>query len=79
MNRTDEKYIEDMIVLTAYPEWDVLVKDLEAVIYHMQANAFEATDWDQLQQDKGFAKGLAYFINMRDTMKKLKENADATV
>jgi hypothetical protein len=41
-----------------------------------QANALEASSWEQVQQDKGFAKGLAYMINLREDTKLEKKSAD---
>ncbi len=73
MDRTDDKFFEDMITLTGYPEWDVLVKDLENVIYHTQSNALEATSWEAVCESRGFAKGLAYLVNLRDTIKKTQQ------
>ena len=70
MDRTDSEFFEQMITLTAYPEWSVLVKDLETLIYHAQANAFELSSWEDVKKEEGFARGLAYIINFRDTIKK---------
>lgn len=69
MQRTDEKFFEDMIALTGYPEWSELVKDLESQIYHTQANSLEAKTWEEVNEARGFARGLAYIVNLRDTIK----------
>ncbi len=76
---TDTKFAEDMITLTAYPEWHELVKDLKNTIYHVQSNALEAKSWDKLCEERGFARGLAYMVNLREDMKKYKDLADAEV
>ena len=65
----NEKYNEAMITLTSYPEWSDLVKELENIIYQVQANSLEATSWDALCENKGFARGLAYITNLRETIK----------
>jgi len=79
MQRTDEKFFEDMISLTGYREWSELVKDLESQIYHTQANSLEAKSWDEVNEARGFARGLAYIVNLRDTIKQaqiaVKDNA----
>lgn len=80
MNRQDQQYFEDITTLTGYPEWAVLVKELEHMIYHTQANAIERTSWEKVNEDRGFAKGLAYIVNLREDNKKaldiVKANAD---
>lgn len=72
----DDKYFEDIMILTGTPEFKVLTKELERMVYQLQANAFEAPSWTKLQEDKGFAKGLAYIINLRENSKTEKANAD---
>ncbi len=73
----DDQYFEAIMVLTGTPEFKVLVEELERMVYQSQANAFEASSWDKLQEDKGFAKGLAYIINLRENSKtEKKANAD---
>jgi hypothetical protein len=76
----EDKYFDDMMTLTGTPEFEVLVEELKRMVYESQANAFEAPSWDQLQEDKGFAKGLAYIINLRENTKQEKkleeQNAD---
>ncbi len=70
---------EAMLTLTSYPEWDELVEDLKRMIYEEQAAGFEAaTDYPDLRERRGFAKGLAYIVNLRDTIKQIQgvENAD---
>jgi len=73
MDRTDDKFIEDMLQLTSYPEWKILVKDLESQVYHTQANSLEAKSWDKVCEARGFAQGLAYIVNLRDTILRAKE------
>ena len=73
----DDQYFENIMVLTGTPEFRVLVAELERMVYTLQANAFEAPSWDRVQEDKGFAKGLAYIINLRENSKlERKINAD---
>jgi len=79
MQRTDQEFFEKMITLTGYPEWSELVKDLESLIYHMQADAFEAKSWDDLNEAKGLAKGLAYIVNYRETVKTAMQVGDGSL
>lgn len=69
MDRQDQDFQEAMIQLTAYPEWKVLVKDLESLIYHTQCNALEVRTWEALNESKGFAKGLQFVCELRDRCK----------
>lgn len=75
----DIVFFDTILQLTAYPEWGMLVKELESIIYHTQSNALEAASWEKVQEDKGFAKGLAYIVNLRDTAKRQKEIYSADV
>jgi uncharacterized protein YbcC (UPF0753/DUF2309 family) len=72
----DDKYFEEIMTLTGTPEFATLVEELERMVYNLQANAFDATSWEQVQEDKGFAKGLAYIINLRENTKLEKKHAD---
>ena len=70
MDRANDKYYESMIQLTAYPEWGELVDELKKMIYNIQANALEAKSWDEVCENRGFAKALAYLVNLREDTKK---------
>lgn len=65
MNREDEKYYEKIVTLTAYPEWGDYVEELKKEIYQIQAEAFEAKNWDEFNVKKGEAKGLSRIVNLR--------------
>lgn len=82
MERANSKYYEAMITLTAYPEWKEWCDEIAKEIYQIQANALESKDYGDLCERKGFAKGLAYVINLRDdTLKarQIEESNDADV
>lgn len=70
MDRANDKYYEKMITLTAYPEWHELTEELKRMIYNIQANALEAKSWDEVCENRGFAKALAYLVNLREDTKK---------
>jgi hypothetical protein len=72
----DDPYYEAIMTLTGLPEWEMLTEELAKMVYEIQANALEASSWEQVQQDKGFAKGLAYMINLREDTKLEKKSAD---
>jgi len=65
----DTKYFEDIMILTGTPEFKVLVEELKRMVYELQANSFDADSWDQVLEDRGYAKGLAYMINLRENSK----------
>ena len=76
-----DKWEEDMITLTGYPEWATLKDELTRQIYQAQGNLLEnATNWDDVMFGKGWCKAFAYIINLRDNTKLLQEaekaNAD---
>lgn len=73
MDKVDEKYYEKIITLTAYPEWKDYVAELEKEIYQLQAEAFEAKDWDEFNVTKGMARGLARIVNLRADTKNILE------
>jgi len=66
MDRANKKYYEAMITLTSYPEWSEWCEEIAKEIYQIQANALESKDYGDLCERKGFAKGLAYVINLRE-------------
>jgi len=75
--RTDKEYLEAITTLTGYPEWAVLVEEFKSLIYQLQAGALEADSWDKVVEAKGFARGMAYIVNLRDTNTALKEVEDS--
>lgn len=78
MKAHDRAYFDAMITLTAYPEWKILLEELKKEIYHSQANCLEnASTWDAVCVEKGWVKGLAYVINLRDNTKTAMETHDA--
>lgn len=78
MQRHDKEYFEKMITLTAYPEWATFVEELKKEIYHSQANCLEnASTWEEVCKEKGWVKGLAYVINLRENTTQAMEIDDA--
>ena len=67
MNITQEQVDSAILAVTSGPEWDIVVKALKNEVYHIQANAFNAKDWGDFMQAKGYVTGLAYVINLRET------------
>ena len=75
----DQKYFDAMMTLTGTPEWDMMVEDIEKLIYEVQANSLEVPSWDQLCEGRGFAKGLQYIIGIRDRLVTTKDIDNAPV
>ena len=65
---TQDEYNEAVLERTSGPNWDIVVKGLKNDIYHTQAMAFDAKDWGAVCELKGFARGLAYCMNLRNVV-----------
>ncbi len=83
MNGPTPEQLDDAVLsITGRPEWAVIVKGLQNDIYHSQASALDAPNWDTVCELRGFAKGLAFVINLRDTvegMAEVKKSNDAAL
>ena len=72
-----DKYYEDMITLTGYPEFKALAEELKKEIYQTQANCLQnSKSWEEVCFAKGWAAGLAYIINLRESTLTAKKNAE---
>lgn len=68
-DRITPEALEDAILLTTdTPEWHVIQKALYHEIQAVQGNAFNLKDWDAVQLDKGFCRGLMYVITLREQL-----------
>ena len=78
MNMDDQKHYDGIMDLTSTPEWKAVVEEAEKLVYNVQADALEANSWDDVCENRGFCRGLAFFINLRENTKKMAaiENAD---
>ena len=75
MERADREHYERMLTLTAYPEWEEWVKELEKELYQEQCDVLElCTSWDAVNIKKGRTAKLAEIINFRDTVKRILDN-----
>lgn len=69
----DKAALERLAFLTALDEWNELAEDLKRQVYHLQASALESGTWEQVCEARGFAKGLAYVISLKDQAQTLLE------
>jgi hypothetical protein len=63
---TQDQFNEAILTCTGHPEWETVKKGLANDIYAAQAQALEAKSWDQVCELKGFAKGLAFIMGLRE-------------
>jgi hypothetical protein len=63
-----DEWMEAILTVTGGTDWDVVKKWLATEIYTKQAESLEAENWDVLCENRGFAQGLAYIMNIRETV-----------
>lgn len=66
---TQAEFNEAVLEVTGGPNWDVVKKGLANDIYQTQASALDAADWGQVCELRGFARGIAYMMNLREAVK----------
>lgn len=76
---TQEDFDDAVLTITGRPEWALIQKGLSNDIYSAQASALDANTWEDVCRLRGFAQGLAFVINLRDTVVRAKEQVDADV
>jgi hypothetical protein len=76
---TQEDFNQAVLAVTSGPDWDVVKQGLANDIYQVQAGALDAKSWDAVCEARGFAAGLAYISNLRETTMQAMEIANANV
>ena len=66
---TQDQFNEAVLDVTGGPSWDIVKKGLANDIYATQAGSLEAQTWEQVCEARGFAKGLAFVMNLRESTK----------
>lgn len=59
-----QKFFIEMEELFATPGWKTLVQEAERTIYHLQAEALEAGNFEEVCVKRGRAQQLAELVNM---------------
>lgn len=78
LTQEDETYFRDMEEMFGSKGWRKLVEETNKMIYQLQAEGLErATDWGDLCDRRGQAKGLAFFVNLQGDTLALKANLEA--
>lgn len=65
---TQEQYNDAVLSCTGGPEWDIVKQGFANDIYQTQCQALEAKDWGEVCENRGFARGLAYAMNLREVV-----------
>lgn len=65
---TQDDFNEALLDVTGGPQWDVVKKGLANDIYAAQAQALDAKSWEEVCELRGFAKGLAFVMNLRENL-----------
>lgn len=76
---TQEEFDNAVLEITGNPNWAIIQKGLANDIYNAQASALDAKTWEEVNALRGFAQGLAFVINLRESVTRAKEINDAAV
>lgn len=68
MEITQEQFDQAVVNVTGAGDWDIIKQGLANDIYQIQAGALDAKTWEEVCEAKGFARALAYIINLRDNV-----------
>lgn len=63
---TQDEFNDAILTCTGHPEWETVKKGLANDIYAAQASALDAKTWEQVCELKGYAKALAFIMNLRE-------------
>lgn len=69
MSITQEQYNAAVLEVTSGPAWDVVKQGFANDIYQSQASALDAENWGAVCELRGFARGIAYVMRIRETIK----------
>jgi len=76
-NVTPEQLEDAILLVTGSPEWQTITVGLFNEIKAAQANVFNLPTWDDVNEEKGFIRGLLYVITLRDQLVAAKTQAEA--
>ncbi|MHA2067879.1 MAG: hypothetical protein ACXABY_26240 [Candidatus Thorarchaeota archaeon] len=83
MSMTPEQYIRAMREMIETDGWRIYKEECEKEIYHLQADALEAKDWDEILVNRGRAQQLAETCALEDVIEnqnnELLEMTDASI
>lgn len=74
---TQDDFNEAVLTCTGHPEWEIVKQGLANDIYAAQAQALDAESWDMLCELKGFARGLAFIMGLRESTLRAKEQGSS--
>ena len=69
---TQDQFNDAVLDVTGGPNWDIVKKGLANDIYNTQAQALDAKSWEEVCELRGFAKGLAFVMRLRETIQAAK-------
>ena len=74
----DPQALEDAILLvTGSPEWETIQRGLFNEIQSSQMSVFNLPTWEDVCEEKGFARGLYYVITLREQFIAAKKQAES--
>lgn len=76
---TQDDFNAAVLNVTSGPDWDVVKQGLANDIYQVQAGSLDAKSWEAVCEARGFAAGLAYISNLRETTLMAMDAANADV
>jgi hypothetical protein len=65
---TEEQYLDAVLSVTGGPNWDIVKAGWANEIYELQAQMLDVKSWDEVCELRGFARGLAMAMNLRETV-----------
>lgn len=74
---TQEQYEDAVLMITGRPEWNDFALGLIEEIKLSQQNVFTKDNWDAVCEEKGFCRGLAYVITLREQVIKVRQERTA--
>jgi hypothetical protein len=78
---SQDKLDDAILSITGHPDWAIIQTALTNEIYQCQATSLDVKTWEEVCALRGYARGLAFVINLRDMtiMAKEQEAQDAAL
>ena len=76
---TQEQLDDAILTVTGMPDWELVIKFLVHEALITRDSCADAQSWEEVCSRRGFAEGLAYVANLRETTKRAQEERNADV
>ena len=74
---TQEQLDDAILTITGHPDWSIVAQFLISEAIVARDMCADANTWEEVKTRSGFAEGLAYVVNLRESTERAMEERNA--